>query len=143
MEMDEASNPDNSWYGTPRATILQSKRKLDEDEPSPHEETRPRRDKEEQKRRRMEAKAAKKSRKSNMDEKMEVSKPEAPLAAMSIQEDGPQFPEYPSSPPTIISRSSFSSHEASPSGDLVDMQASFRAEGVSMRLSSFFEVKFI
>ena len=143
MEMDEASDPDNSWYGTPRATILPSKRKRDEDEASPHEETLPRRDKEKQKRRRMEAKAAKRRKSMAMiaHEKMEVSKPEVPLSAMSVQKDGPQLPENASSPPTIISRSS--SHEPSPSEGSVDIQAGFRAEGVSMRLSSSFEVKFI
>ena len=52
--MGEASNPDNVWYGTPSITILQSKRRQD-DEESPHEETRPREDKEDRKRRRVEA----------------------------------------------------------------------------------------
>ena len=145
MEMDEASDPDNSWYGTPspRATILSSKRKRDEDEASPHEQTPPLRNKEKQKRRRMEAKAAKRRKSMAMisDEKMEVSKLEVPLAAMSVQKDGSQLPENASSPRTIISRSS--SHEASPSEGSVDIQAGFRAEGVSMRLSSSFEVKFI
>ena len=143
VEMNKASNTDDDWSGTPSATILQSKRKQDEDEASPREETRPRQDKEDRKRRRIEAKDAKrqKSRVTIVDEKMEVSEPEAPLSAVSVQNDGPQLPENPSSHPTTISRTSF--HEESPSGGSVDIQAGFRADGVSMRLSSFFEEKSI
>jgi hypothetical protein len=135
VETDEASNPDDVWYGTPSPTILQSKRKQDEDEASPHEETRPRRDKEDRKRRRIEAKDAKRQKPKAMvvEEKMEVSEPEAPLSAVSVQNDGPQSPENPSSPPTIISRTS--PYEESPSGGSVDVQANFRAEGVSITLS--------
>lgn len=136
------NDPDSVWFGTPSATILPSKRKQDEESSreKTHEETRPRRDKEEQKRRRMEAKDAKRQKSKAMviDEKMEVSEPEAPLAAISVQNDSPQLPEKPSSSPTIISRTSY---EESPSGDSVDMQAGFRADGVSMRLSSSFERK--
>lgn len=145
METDEASNPDNAWYGTPCATtILPSKRKQDEDKASPHEETRPLRDKEDQKRRRLKLKDAKKRQKPKamvVEEEMEVSEPEAPRAAVSVQNDGPRLTENPSSPPTIISRTS--PHEESPSGGSVDMQAGFRAGGVSMRSLSSFEVKTI
>ena len=143
MEMNETSNPDDAWYGTPSVTILQSKRKQDEDEASPHEETRPRRDKEERKRRRIEAKDAKRQKSKIMvvDEKMEVSEPGSPLSALSVQNDSAQLPENPSSPPTTISRTSF--HVESPSGGLVDTQADFRVEGVSMILSLSFEEKSI
>ena len=134
VETDEASNPDNAWYGTPSATILQSKRKQDEDEATPLEETRPRRNKEEQKRRRVEAKKAKlqKSKPVVVNEEMEVSEPVTPLAAMSVQNDDPQLPQFPSSPLTIISRTS--PHEEQLSGGSVEIQASFRVDGVSMRL---------
>ena len=140
VEVGEASNPDNIWYGTPSATTtLQSKRKQD-DEASPHEETRPRQNREDRKRRRVEAKRQK-SKPMVVDEKMEVSEPEAPLAAVSVQNDGPQVRENPSSPPTISSRTS--PHEEQVSGSSVDnIQAGFRAEGVSIRSSSF-EGKYI
>ena len=148
VEADEASNPDNAWYGTPRATILQSKRKQveethEETHEEKHEETRPRRDKEDQKRRRIEAKDAKrqKSKPVVVDERMEVSEPEAPFAAVSVQNDGPQLPENLSPPQTMISRTS--PHEEQVSGDSVDMQADFRVDGVSMKSSSFFERKSI
>ena len=124
--MDEASNPDNVWYGTPSSTILQSKRRPDEE--PPHEETRPRQDKEDKKRRRMEAKKLQKSKPMVVDERMEVSEPKAPLVAMSVQNHVPQVPP---SPPTIISRTS--PYEESPSGGSVDIQAGLRAEGVSMK----------
>ena len=135
--MDEASNPDNAWYGTPSATILPSKRKQVEDEASPHgethEETRPRRDKEEKRRRRLEAKDAKRQKSKAMvvEEKMEVSELEAPLAAVPVQNEGPHVPETPSSPSTIISRTP--PHEEQVLGDSVDIQANFWTEGVSMR----------
>jgi phage terminase large subunit-like protein len=131
-EKDEVSNPDNVWYGTPNATILQSKRKQDEDEASPHEETRPQRDKEEQKRRRIEAKEAKRQKKSKpmiVEEKMDVSEPEAPHAVVSVQNHAPKTPDSPSSPPTTTSRTS---HEEQLSERSVDMQAGFWADGVSM-----------
>ena len=133
--VDEPSNPDNIWYGTPGATLLQSKRR--QDETSSHEETRPRQDKEDKKRRRMEAKLQK-SKAMVVDEKMDVSEPKAPLAAVSVQSDGPRVPVNPSSPPTIISRTS--PHEEPPSQlseGSVGIKAGFRAEGVSMRSSSF------
>lgn len=129
VEVDEASNPDNIWFGTPSATILPSKRRQDGDEASPHEETRPRQDKEDRKRRRVEAKRQK-SKPMVVDEKMEVSEPKAPLAAVSVQNDVPQVPENPSPPPTTISRTS--PHEEQVSGGSVDIQAGFRVEGVSM-----------
>ena len=133
--VDEASNPDNAWYGTPssilqstmlQSTTLQSKRKQDEEPPL--EETRPRQDKEDKKRRRMEAKLQK-SKSKAVDERMEVSEPEAPLAAVTVPNDVPQVPP---SPPTIISRTS--PHEEQLSEGSVDIQADFRAEGVSMKL---------
>ena len=100
-EVNESSNPDNEWYGTPSATLLQQSKRKQDEEP-PQEEKRPRRDKEGQKRRRMEAKDAKRQKSKAMvvDEKMEVSEP--------------------------------------PSRSLVDVQAGFRADGVSMRLLFIF-----
>ena len=133
--MDEPSNPDNIWYGTPSATLLQSKRR--QDEASSREETRPRPGKEDKKRRRMEAKLQK-SKPTVVDEKMEVSEPKAPLAAVSVQSDSPQVPVNPSSPPTTISRTSPREEPPSQlSGGSVGIKAGFRAEGVSMRSSSF------
>ena len=135
--MGEASNPDNVWYGTPSTTttILQSKRKQD-DEESPHEETRTREDKEDRKRRRLEAKRQKsKPMVVVEDEKPEVSEPKAPPAPVSVQDNGFQIPENPPSRPTIISRTS--SHEEQLPGGSADVQAGLRAEGVSMRHSSF------
>lgn len=131
MTVDEASNPDDDvWYGTPAATILKSKRRQDDDEASLHEETRLRQDKEDRKRRRVEAKRQK-SKPMVIDEEVEVSEPKAPLAAVSVQNNGPQVPENPPSPRAIISRSS--PHEEQLSGGSVDLQASFRLDGVSMR----------
>lgn len=133
--MTEASNPDNIWYGTPSASILQSKRR--QEEASPYEETRPRQGREDKRRRRMESKRQK-SKAMVVDEKMEVSGSKAPPAAVSVQNDSLQVPENPPSPPIIISRTP--PHEKSPSelsGGSVEMQAGFRAEGVSMKSSSF------
>lgn len=127
--MDETSNPDTSWYATPSATLKQSKRK--HDDVSPREETRPRQDREDKRRRRMDAKRQK-SKPVVIEEKIEVPVPKSPLAAVSVQNDIPQVLEEELPPPsTNISRTS-PYEEPQVSGSAVDLQAGFRAEGVSL-----------
>lgn len=131
--VDETSSPDNSWYGTPSAPLPQSKRK--QDEAPPHEETRPRQDKEDRKRRRLEAKRQK-SKPMVVEEKVEIPEPMPPRVAVSVQSDIPQVLE--DLPPSTTNISNMSSHgEPDPqkAGMEVDLQAGFRTEGVSLTSS--------
>lgn len=129
--MDEANTPDeNSWYGTPSAVPLQFKRK--QDEAPPHEEVRPRQDKEDRKRRRLEAKRQK-SKAMVAEPNMEVSEPKAPPAAVSCQNDAPQVLGDVSS--SSVNISTTRPHEERPpriSGAMLELEAGLRWEGVSM-----------
>jgi hypothetical protein len=134
--VDETSSPDNSWYGTPSATLPQSKRK--QDEGPPHEETRPRQDKEDKKRRRFEAKRQK-PKLMVVEEKVGIPEPMPPLAAVSVQNDIPQVLEdLPPSTTDISNASPNGEPDLQKAGMEVDLQAGFRTEGVSLT-SSFKE----
>lgn len=128
--MNEVDNPDNSWFGTPTATLLVSQRK--QDGAPPQEELRPRRDKEDKKRRRLEAKRQQ-PKAMVAKENIEVSAPKAPLAPLaseSGQNDAPQVPG--DVPASSVNVSTTHPHEEQPSGGPLDLQAGFRAEGVSL-----------
>lgn len=124
------SSDDNSWYGTPHPTLPQSKQK--QNATPPHEEARPRQNKEDRKRRRLEAKRQK-SKTVAVEENMEVCRPKTPVSAVSCQSDAPQVRGDLSS----INMSMVYPDEDDPSqlsGGLSELQAGLRSEGVRYHL---------
>lgn len=124
------NSDDNSWFGSPNVTVLQSKRK--QDETPLHKETQPQQDKEDRKRRRVEVKRQK-LKTMAVDRNVQISKPKAPLAVVSLQKDAPKVLEDVSSSSTSVSMTCPHEERLSQlSRGLLDLQAGFKSEGVSM-----------